>query len=193
MSSTPPPPYVIAGGKESKYVTLVDGAGNVTGGGGLGAANSGRISFEVTRGAGTTAYAVGAVVGGLFTLPNAAAIAAGTGFVDEVRLSTNNAVLTNANFRVWVFEVAPTVPADQAQFPLLYAALTPARFVGYTDLSLVTEGTGSDAATGMDAALRWPFVCAAGSQNLYAVVTARGAYVPAASQKFTLALGVERN
>src|SRR5262245_58894389 len=116
MSIGLPPSYQIAGGKESHYVTIVGPDGS-PGGGGTAAAPSvsvgltTRLSGEISRPAGALTYAASQMVGSLVTIPNVGRVAAGTGYVVMVRLSTQQAI--PGTFRVYVWNQSPAVvPAD---------------------------------------------------------------------------------
>lgn len=151
-----------------------------------------RQAIEITRPAGAVTYSAGAMVGSLITIPNCGRIVAGTGYVTVVRLATDQALA--GVFRVYIWNTAPTVPADNAPFALLYADISPVgKLVGWTDITVAPEGVGSNSAYGFDAFLRWPFVCAAGSQNLHGTIVARGSYAALTAQKFSLGLGLAQD
>lgn len=151
-----------------------------------------RVATEITRAASPASYVLGSQAGALITLPGVGRVNAGTGYVTFLRLATN---LNLAGvFRVYLWNVSPTVPADGSQFALLYADDSPAgKLIGYSDLTIAGDGTGSDSAYGFDPYIRWPFVCAAGQTSLFATIVSRGAYASVASQKFSVGIAVEQN
>lgn len=153
------------------------------------------IATTFARPADTTAYAasdvVGPAVAAVQTLSDVAATPGGSGYVTKVRMVKSTSTTTNASFRVYFYTVAPTPIADNAAFTLLWA--NRANRIGHCDLTLSTEGTGSDSASNTDATIRLPFSCPAGVADLYAVVVAKAAYTPASAEQFYLEIGVERN
>ncbi|MGH2360442.1 MAG: hypothetical protein ACRDGM_07860 [bacterium] len=99
-------------------------------------------------------------------------------------------VVTNAVFRLWLFNAAPTTMfGNDSAFQL--DAADKAKRVGYVDFALVTEGTGSDTGYGLDDGLRMAFTCDAGDVDLYGVLVAKAAYVWTASQTFDVFLTIE--
>jgi hypothetical protein len=166
---------------------------NLTQIGGFGAV----VTANFTRPANTTAYTAGDVVNNSVTVPaaltlsNCARVASGSGFISKVKFEMNSAVITNALFRIYFFTVAPTAINDNAPFTLLHADVL--KYVGSVDITMRTEGSGSDCAQGYDFASRIPFVCAGGDANLYAIVVAEAAYTPTSGEVFNLEIYVEQN
>lgn len=153
------------------------------------------VAVELTRPADTTAYAANDVVSnstGTTTLMAFAAFArvnGGSGYIVGARLATNLKSIT-PRFRVHLYNAAnPTVSADNAPHRSLYADL--GKGLGYFDLpalSTAADTANSDSSRTLDFTLRVPFLCAAGSQTLYALLETLDAFTPASGQKFTLTL-----
>lgn len=151
-------------------------------------------STEFVRPADTTAYAANDVVGTNpatnRTFLNAARIAGGSGYITNVRLTKSSATVTNAFFRLWLYAVAPTAIADNAQMTLLWA--NRANRFGYIDLACTTEGTGSDSAMALVTNINLKFDCAEGDRNIYGVLEAKQAYTPASGETFFIELTVDQ-
>jgi hypothetical protein len=158
------------------------------------------VAASFTRPADTTAYAVGDLVansttaGGVAPLSLAAArVNAGTGLVRRVRLSTSHTGLAgNEQFRVHLFKTAPTCAnGDNGAFSVNGIA---AVHLGFADVTL--DRVFSDGSKGVGVPASGSdilFDAGAGSQNIYALIEARGAYTPASGESFTLALEVLRD
>jgi hypothetical protein len=127
----------------------------------------------------------------VITFANVARIADGAGYITNVRLVKDEPTITNAFFRLWLYNVAPAAIADNAQFTLLYA--NRATRLGYVDLVATTEGTGSDSASAFATNVNLKFMCAGGGRNLFAVVEAKQAYTPVSGEKFFVELTVDQN
>lgn len=132
-------------------------------------------------------------VGGSATPLNFADLAAavgGSGVIVKAVIEASTAVVANAVFRLWLFHTAPTMYGNDSPYQL--DAADKAKRVGYIDFALITEGTGSDSAYGLDDGLRMYFTCAAADRDLYGVLVAKAGYVWAAAQTFDITLTVER-
>ncbi|MET4482986.1 hypothetical protein [Bradyrhizobium sp. F1.13.3] len=149
---------------------------------------------SITRQANTTAYALGQHIAAATAAAIPCAIArknAGTGVITGVRLSKSGNVLTNASFRVHLFKTAPaTLPVDAAAFAAGVSGVS-AIALGYVDITMDQQY--SDGAKGFASIQAKAFDAAAGSQNIYALIEARGAYTPASGETFTLALEALRD
>jgi hypothetical protein len=147
---------------------------------------------EFTRPADTTAYTAGDVVGtspaAVITLSNCARVAGGSGIITSVRLAADSATTANGIFRVYFFSTAPTAIADNSPFTLLWA--NRAIRVGAVDLTLRTEGSGSDSAEAFNSSVVVPFTCASSSKDLTAVLVAEAAYAPKNAGLFRLEVGI---
>jgi len=150
---------------------------------------------SVTRLANTTAYAANDLLANHATagsvVPIAIAVArvmGGRGRITRAALLKSNAVLTNAQFRIHLFNQAPAVTnGDNGAF-----AVTNGRAKGYLGSVDVTVDVAiGDGAQG-DAACDIIFDAAAGSLNVYALIEVLAAYGPASAEIFTIQLDVER-
>lgn len=152
------------------------------------------ISAEFTRPNNVTTYAIFDVVGdgAVMTFQNAGRSVGGNGYITNIRVvknSASNAIL--AVFRLWLYGSAPTPIADNSPFTLLYA--NRAKQLGYIDLAMSTEGTGSDACGAFQANINLKFQCEAASRDLYGVLEARLAYIPQLQEKFWVELTLDQN
>lgn len=160
--------------------------------------NSAVAGGSFTRPANTTAYASGQLVANSTTagsvVPIPCAVArknAGTGVITGVRLSKSNASLTNASFRVHLFKTSPTTTAgDGANIASAVNGVASVA-LGYVDVTM--DQAYSDGAKGFTAIQAKAFDAAASSQNIYALIEARGAYTPASGETLTLALEALRD
>ena len=155
-----------------------------------------RSTGEFTRTTGITAYdandAVLPAAGGLVEIANVGRIAGGSGYITEIRVSTDKKSIT-PRFRIHLFNASnPTISADGANWQDKYADV--AKRIGYIDmpaLSTPADTTNSDMSMAMDATIRLPFICV-GTSLWYAIETL-DAFTPADSEKFSLYLHVEQN
>lgn len=120
---------------------------------------------------------------------NIAAANAGTGYLVKAQIEASTAVVANATFRLWLFNAAPTMYGNDSPYQL--DAADQAKRIGYVDVTLVTEGTGSDGAYAVDDGLRLAFKTGAASRDLYGILVAEAAYVWAAAQTFKITLTAE--
>lgn len=158
------------------------------------------VTATFNRPANTTAYASGQLVansttaGSVVPLSLAAArINAGTGAIRRVRLSTNKTGLAgNEVFRVHLFKTSPTVAnGDNGAFSVNGVA---AVHLGIFDITL--DRVFNDGAKGVAAPIVGSeilFDAGTGTQNIFALIEARGAYTPASGETFVLALEVMRD
>lgn len=150
---------------------------------------------ELTRPANTTAYTAGDVVSNsasattLLSFPNFARVNAGSGYIVGARLVTDKKSIT-PRFRVHLYNAGnPTVAADNAAFDSRYADA--AKRIGWFDLPAMTTGTDTTNSTesaSQDMTLRIPFIAAAGTRDIYAVLEILDAFTPSSGQKFLLTL-----
>lgn len=146
---------------------------------------------EFTRPNDTTAYAVGDAV-------NATAEAVMTfntpvlgngrnGTIIKARLVKSDAGVTSAVFRLYLYggPSAPTPIADNSPFTLLYSNRT--WRLGIIDFTMITEGSGSDAAEDV-VFPDLPFTVDESNNIMWGLLTAQGAWTPTALEKFFLEL-----
>jgi hypothetical protein len=165
---------------------------------------------EFARPADTTAYAAGDVVGPTTTPANlswnlASYTTGGYGKIVLALLMKNSVTVANSNFALHIFNTNITPIADNSAFTLLYANRASYQFsllfgTVATLISGLGVGTGTDATAQFatefyDSSSTTPvqpyYKCAEGSQTLYGVMTARGAYAPASGEQFSVRLVVE--
>lgn len=152
-------------------------------------------SGTITRPSNTTQYASGDLVANSETAGSVASITlagatinpGGRGKVERLRLSFNDATLTNAQFRVHLFTTAPTTYAngDNSAF----SANGAAGYLGSVDITVGQAFT--DGACGF-ADCDISFVAKAGGSDLYAALEARAAYTPTSAEVFTLSAEIAR-
>ena len=154
-----------------------------------------------TRPGNTTAYATGALIANSTTAASVTALAltcarkaGGTGLIRRARVSTSNAAAMNASLRVHLFKTAPTpTVGDGGAFS---GAVNGVAAIHLGSLDLVLDRAFTDGAKGIGAPSTGSeivFDAAAGSTALYALIEARSAYTPVASETITLALEVLRD
>ena len=149
-------------------------------------AKIGRASF--IRPADAVAYAVGDLVANHAAAANVVPlevelshVASGTGLLTALRLNKSSPSLVNAQFRVHLFRMRPTVAGgDNAAFAANGFA---SQYLGSVDVTM--DVTHSDGASGRAlAALR--FDCRPGEKTFFALIEARGAYQPVNAEQFRL-------
>lgn len=149
------------------------------------------VEATFTRPANTTTYAAGDVMGTATVtvniLTNAARLNAGAGFISSmVVISSANPAL-NLDADVFIFNTAPAEQADNDAFAATDAEMNECCGVG----SIVgTDGKESTVNVAYNVIMPSPgkidFVCDSGSRNLFAVMVARNAYVPASGEIFLI-------
>ena len=143
-----------------------------------------QIGAEFARPADTNPYAIGDGVNNSVTVPapliftGACPVNGGSGSVISVQLSKSGPSVASASFRLYLFNVSPTMVNDNAAYNILYSERV--GFQGYVDLVLEAEGTG---------AFKWQscaisFQCAAADTRLFGLLVAKGAYTPISGETF---------
>jgi hypothetical protein len=155
------------------------------------------VSAAFARPADTSAYAALDAVSNstsapaVLTFTNLARIAQGSGYITKARLVTDQ-VGNTARFRLHLYHTAPTAINDNAALTLLWNARD--KRIGHIDFDpLATEGSGSDAASALNAILRLPFNCAASDRNLYGLLQTKDIFTPASGQNFFIELAADLN
>ena len=153
-----------------------------------------RARSEITRPADVTAYAAGDVVAGAgivapIRLTGVGRQSGGAGEIVQLAIATNLATITFGTFRVHFFKESFVLAADNAAFAQLHA--NRANYLGYTEPPILAA-TGGGAAT-KDDDLRIPFECSSTAPDIFAVIEALAAYVPASGQIISLSVGVTRD
>lgn len=162
------------------------------------------VTATFNRPADTTAYASGDLIANSTTAGSvtplslaAARVNAGTGAIRRVRLSTTKTGLAGTEvFRVHLFKNDPSLSTgiangDNGAFSVKGVA---AIHLGIFDVTL--DRVFSDGSKGVAAPIVGSeilFDAGAGTQNIYALIEARGAYTPASGETFVLALEVMRD
>lgn len=189
---------VILGGQRINSITPLavslgsdtDHIGNVGG-------DTVQVAAAFARPGDTTPYAIADAVADSTSAPTALSFAGcarangGTGYITAVLLQKSTNAVTGAAFRVHFWNATPTLFNDNAAANLAWADR--AKYVGYADLVLRTEGASADIAWALDDARRIPFTCAAADTALYATLAAEAAYTPGNAENFRVTVTVERN
>lgn len=155
------------------------------------------VGGSFTRPADTTAYAAGDLVANSVTAGSvtpisvaAARVNAGTGMIRRIRLTTSSPSTTNASFRVHFYKTSPTFTnGDNAAW-----LTTGSTYLGACDVTI--DKVFSDGAKGIgvpNTGTEINFDTGASTQNIFAVIEARGAYTPTSGETFTLAVEVLQN
>ena len=143
-------------------------------------------SFEITRPANTTDYAVGDVIANSDSAPVLPYVeisdAAGIGLMlAQVRIQTNNTAFAGATIRLHVYTDEVTAINDNAAFQMLYA--NAAKRVGYIDVTLDAANAGStDSVAGINNFDKLMLQTA--KRKLYFMPEIRTVKTPASGQKF---------
>lgn len=159
-----------------------------------------RASASFTREANTTAYAAGDVIssGAAVAVPNNALavgrINGGTGYITGLRVAMNDKSKT-PSIIVQLYNAADaTISGDNlpGRSPLY---VDESKYIATVSLPAMT--TGADATNATESAtevndIRIPFVCAAGTTNVWAVVLAGSAFTPISASQFTITARVEQ-
>ncbi|HSE58228.1 MAG TPA: hypothetical protein VLA99_05960 [Nitrospiraceae bacterium] len=153
-------------------------------------------SVSFTRPADTTAYASGDQVANSTTAGSVVPLnfpgcSNGVGRslqIRRVRIGKSGTSVTNAAFRLHLFNVLPTVGAgDNAAISFTTGM---AKYLGQVDVTVgqaFGDGAAGQATTDISC---YPV---AGASNLYGLLEARGAYTPASAEVFTIALEVAQD
>jgi hypothetical protein len=122
-----------------------------------------------------------------------ARIPGGSGYINWLRLVTNNTSVTNATFDIYMFWTAPSAILDNAQQTILYSGAPKGIKLG--TVILAAGGTGSDSTENTLPNINLLFKCAAGSKRLYfrTVNTSTTGYIPLSGQTFKYTVGVDLN
>lgn len=158
-------------------------------------------TVTLTRPANTDAYAAkdlianSTTVGQVtpLTFSNLANTRAGTGYITKAILWVDGATFT-APIRLHLFKEAPSVAslADNAQYPLTFAESD--KYIGYIDFVLFTAaGTGSDVSFAEIDDIRMAVESddLTGSNPIYGLLVAQGAFTPTSGQRFKVVLSCD--
>jgi len=151
------------------------------------------ISASFTRPANTTAYATGQLVANStaaasvvpmsFTLGNS--FGPGQFRMMRYRLFKSGTGVTNATFRLHLYEALPTVSNGDGG---TWLSTLSAHWLGNMDISTMYAFSDGAAGTGADPAGAEAFVKMYQGKILYGLLMALGAYTPASAETFTVVL-----
>jgi len=154
------------------------------------------IDVTITRPADTSQYAAGDVIGdvggsGVMTITGAARVNGGSGMISSVTVIHSVPPGTAANLELWLFDTAPAGIADNAAWAPSDAEAK--RLLGFLDLDNTPLTTTLNCIYRVLSHNPVPFKCLTGSKDLYCVLVERGTRTPAASEVFTIRIGVSRD
>jgi hypothetical protein len=145
------------------------------------------LSAGFTRPADTTAYAAGDAVNNSTTAPVPMTFAGAAnqtgrgGVIEGARIFKSGDTITNATFRLHLYNSTITPANDNAALALLYADL--AKYLGYIDFStMVDVGNHGVTPPSLLVPARFPYICAATS--VFGIMAALAAYTPASAETF---------
>jgi len=152
-------------------------------------------SASFSRPADTTAYASGDLVANVTVAGSVVPLSfkvgrinAGTGRITRARLRKNGVSIASASFRLHLYKVSPTASnGDNGAW-----LTTESTYLGALDITM--DRVFADGAKGFGVPLVGAFIafdCAAGSQLIYGLIEARGAYAPVSGETFTATLEVD--
>lgn len=145
------------------------------------------VSDEFSRPADIVAYAVKDVVGDgttrSFTIGD---VNGQSGIIKKARLISNDKALVG-QFRVHIYNTAPTAIADNAPNTILY--VNKSGYVGFIDFAaMITEDTASTASFSISTGLDLSYVLASADNKLYYVLETLSVFTPVASTAFYIEL-----
>lgn len=165
-----------------------------------------RVSDSFTRVADALVYASGdhvasTVTAGSITAANSAFVLPGSmplnrgGKIRQIILNSDDTDIANADFRVHFFTADPyaTIPVSGDNIALQLAAVAADSYVGYADVSFTAlfaaQATG--VATPTSTSLLPLNIPENAGADLWGVLEARGAYIPASAEVLTIKVDVE--
>lgn len=159
------------------------------------------VKASFTRPANTTAYATGQLVANSTTAASVVPLnftvsrMQNSSFsIRRVRLKKSGTSVTNASFRVHLFNAVPTVATTGDGGTVTSVVSGSANAIGRFDVTIDqayadgSNGSGVPTAGGEVTALP-----ATGTQLIYALVEAKGAYTPVSGEVFTVELEILQN
>ncbi len=117
----------------------------------------------------------------------------GSGLITNILVwKANTAVVTNASFRLYLFNARMTTAfADNAAFNLAAADLP--KLMGVHEFVLRTEGASSTACFSLDDTRRFDYQCDGSDTTLFGYLAAEAAYTPTALDQFFVRLTARRD
>lgn len=146
-----------------------------------------RPTATFTRPNNTDAYTANDLVANSVTagsvVPLTFQMTSGGGFLRQISLHKTDVSVTNAAFRLWMFDASPTMAnGDNGAFAMSSPAFT--TLLGTIDVTIDQVFGDAVGFARIDRGLWVP-------NTFYGLLEARGAYTPAAQEIFTAALTVE--
>lgn len=124
------------------------------------------------------------------TFTNVVPANGGTGYIVKAVLEASTPTVAAGVFRLWLYNQTPgPFSGNDAQF--VFRKANKDKRIGFVDFALVTEGTGSDGAYGLDDGLRLAFQADIAARNLYGILVAKSTYAWTAAQTFDVTLIAE--
>ena len=154
---------------------------------------------SVTRPSDTTPYTAGDVVGptgggeGLLTFASAARFVTFPGKIIGANLTKNGTSITNASFRLWLFESDPAgaFAADNLAFSMAFTDR--GIFIGHITFTPGIVGGTTVAYEGtLGKTLGLPFIAGASVTSIFGVLEVTGAYTPISAEVFNIELYIEQ-
>lgn len=158
-----------------------------------------KLSVSFTRPANTTAYAAGDLVANdttagsvaALTFTNAVRTAGDCVRIDRARVAKTGTTLTNASFRLHLFETIP-VPSvgDNAAFNSSGALSTTGGLVYVGSIAVTMDIGGSDGGSGRGVPSTGSAmtICPTSGTSIFGLLEATAAYTPASGETFTVIL-----
>lgn len=148
-------------------------------------------TFELKGSTGNGAYTTGGALYRPFTFHQVSRVAGDEGYILNVKMMTNKQVTTSGSFRLYLLREPPTMVADNAAWPMLWADRD--KYLAKVDLVLVAEAVPSDCAMAYNDAIRLALKAQTNYRSIYGVLVAQGGYTPDANQSFHVEVTVEQN
>lgn len=152
------------------------------------------VEASKTRPADTTTYASGDIVnestsaGTIMTFTDVARENGRGASILGAELVDSAAATVKPEFELYLFDTSITVQNDNAAWAPSDADME--KCVGVIDFPSVSFKTGSGNGVVPREGLGMYVICAAASKNLYGILVARNAYVPASGEKFLVRLKI---
>ena len=172
------------------FVTVASVGGNTAANGSWYVTRIDANTFSLDGSEGNGSYTSGGTATRLLRLADILPANYRRGLIIFTRLETNNPTITNGTFRIYFLKEPFAQIADNAAWTLLTANKAK-RAAKSADLTLATEGSGSDSSEAQDAQSVIPFEVAEGVTDLFLVLVAEGDYTPASGQVFFIEVAVE--
>lgn len=184
-------------GSPSATVLTVQGAAGATPQPVMGNTVVQAASSTITRPADTTAYASGDLVANSVTAGSVAAlqfttlarVSGGSGCIVGAQIQKSSNVVTNAAFRLHLFNTIPTFTSAGDNSAISTVVVASAKgYLGYVDITAMVGF--SDVAWGSGAPdnTRGSIPYVATAQIIYGILEVRGAYTPVSAEVFTISL-----